>query len=373
MNENYTAPPENESSFSGKETIDRGIPSIARKPKGQMVLMSIFLLMASFAMIMVILNGLEKEKPKDITQAQETVFKSHGQGSVPYIEPQLSEPDQGSLQPPPPPLEAPQIDQAAMQREIALQQEAIKMARAEQKRLEERIKSPQIILDEGKRYGQYDSSSQSSYGITGDGAETVYASKIRNPSMTVAQGTMIPGILETAIQSDLPGMLRAIVSDDVYSFDGSTLIIPKGTRLIGQYKSGLSLGQVRVFVIWDRLIRPDAVSITLASYGSDSLGRSGLDGFVDTHFIERFGSSMLLSLIDTGLQIGAQKMDNKDTATVAIETGSDFSSAAQTALEHAIDIPPTIHVDQGKKINVFVGKDLDFSTIEGFENAEYSQ
>ena len=176
---------------------------------------------------------------------------------------------------------------------------------------------------------------------------------------------MIGGILETAIQSDLPGMVRAVISEDVYSFDGSHLLIPKGSKLVGRYRSGVTRGQSRIFVIWNRMIRNDGVSVNISSYGTDTLGRSGLNGEIDTHFFERFGSSVLLSMIDAGLKIGVNAMDDTDSATVALETGDDFSRASEIALENSIAIPPTIHVDQGKRIKVFVGKDLDFSQVAG--------
>ena len=174
---------------------------------------------------------------------------------------------------------------------------------------------------------------------------------------------MIPGILETAISSDLPGMVRAVVSENIYSFDGFSLVIPEQSHLIGQYRAGLVNGQSRVFIIWTRLIRPDGVSINVGSYGTDALGRSGLAGDVDSHFFERFGSSVMLSMIDSGLQAAANSTKNPSTTSVAINTGNDFSSAAAIALQNSINIPPTINIDQGARINVFVGKDLDFSRV----------
>src|SRR5262249_32765349 len=92
--------------------------------------------------------------------------------------------------------------------------------------------------------------------VGGEGART-HAQDIGDPSSTVVQGTMIPAVLETALNSDLPGYARALVSRDVRSFDGSKVAIPRGSRLIGQYKSGLSSGQSRAFIVWSRLIRPD--------------------------------------------------------------------------------------------------------------------
>jgi type IV secretion system protein VirB10 len=83
-------------------------------------------------------------------------------------------------------------------------------------------------------------------------------------------------VLETAIDSDLPGYVRAVVSQDVRSFDGARVLIPRSSRLIGQYKSGVASGQTRAYVVWSRLIRPDGVSVALASPAIDDAGRTGL-------------------------------------------------------------------------------------------------
>jgi type IV secretion system protein VirB10 len=368
--------------------IDRDIPSVAREPKGQIALMAIFLGVALIAIVFVVIAGMKKEEAKSKVEPLETVFKSPSSNGEPYIKPEPSTPPP---QEPLAPAEKPvPFDGVAAQREMMMQQEAIRMAAAQKKRAEERLRSPQVIYDDASdNEGNYPSNSRtitssgSSLGGVMSGGEssndgnlafaaaeantdvdTAHAIKLQHPEMLIAQGTMIAGILETAIQSDLPGMLRAIVSEDIYGFDGTELLIPRGSRLIGRYKSGLLRGQVRVFVMWNRILRTDGVSINLGSYGTDDLGRSGLDGDLDTHFLERFGSSILLSMIDTGMQIGANSLDNQNSATVAIQSGQDVSSAAQVALENSIAIPPTIHVDQGKRIKVFVSKDLDFSTIE---------
>ena len=383
---------EDEQDDSIEPIVDRGIPSVAREPKGQMVFMAIFLGVALIAIILVVMAGTKKEEAKSKVAPSETVFKSSASHGEPYIQPEPTPaPPQEALTPT---EKSPPVDTMAAQREMMMQQEALRMAAEQKKRAEERLKSPQVIYDDASHDdGNYASNSgvNSSTGASlggsmggGNGSsessndanlafaqsqantdvDTAHAIQLQHPEMLIAQGTMIAGILETAIQSDLPGMLRAIVSEDIYGFDGSKLLIPRGSRLIGRYKSGLVRGQVRVFVMWNRILRTDGVSINLGSYGTDDLGRSGLDGDLDTHFLERFGSSILLSMIDTGMQIGANSLDNQNSATVAIESGQDVSSAAQVALENSIAIPPTIHVDQGKRIKVFVSKDLDFSTIE---------
>ena len=99
-----------------------------------------------------------------------------------------------------------------------------------------------------------------------------------DPKTTVTQGTMIPAVLETAINTDVPGYVRAVVSQDVRSFDGTRVLVPRSSRLIGQYQSGLQAGQKRAYVIWTRLIRPDGVSVALASPGTGFDGSGGLAG-----------------------------------------------------------------------------------------------
>ena len=99
-----------------------------------------------------------------------------------------------------------------------------------------------------------------------------------NPATTVTEGTMIPAVLETAINTDVPGYVRAVVSQDVRSFDGTTVLIQRGSRLIGQYQSGVQQGQKRAYVVWTRLIRPDGASINIASpaVGFDGRNRWGI-------------------------------------------------------------------------------------------------
>ncbi len=128
-------------------------------------------------------------------------------------------------------------------------------------------------------------------------------------------------------------------------------LIPRSSRLIGQYKSGLADGQTRAYVIWSRLIRPDGVSVALGSPAVDFSGRSGLGGKVDSHFLQRFGSAALLSVIGGLSAIG--------NASVVVSGGQ---SAASVAAQSDTKIAPTVRVPQGQPIRVFTARDLDFST-----------
>ncbi len=177
-----------------------------------------------------------------------------------------------------------------------------------------------------------------------------------NPRTTIAQGTLIPAVLETAIDTDVPGYARAIVSADVRSFDGSRVLVPRSSRLVGQYKSGLQSGQRRVYVIWTRLIRPDGVAVTLGSPGTSYSGESGLGGKVDTHFFERFGSAMLLTVMS-----GLSALGSSNTSIVIAGGGQ---SAAAAAVGQTGQIGPTVRVHPGEPIRVFTARDLDFSHVE---------
>jgi type IV secretion system protein VirB10 len=173
-----------------------------------------------------------------------------------------------------------------------------------------------------------------------------------DPRTTVTQGTMIPAILETAINTDVPGYARAVVSQDVRSFDGTRILVPRSSRLIGQYQSGLQGGQKRAYVIWTRLIRPDGVSVNLASPATGFDGSTGLAGKVDSHFFKRFGSAMLLSVIGGLSTLG--------TGGAGVILGGGQSAAA-AAVQQGNNISPTVRVRQGEPIRVFTARDLDFS------------
>ncbi len=190
------------------------------------------------------------------------------------------------------------------------------------------------------------------------------ASTITNLGSTILQGKLIDAVLETGINSDLPGMIRAIVSRDIYGEAGNQILIPRGSRLIGRYNSAIRKGQARVFVIWNRLIRSDGIEVALNSGGTDPLGVSGMKGKVNNHFFQIFGTSALLSILGAGsATAGVDSMDqNNSLAMYRQEIANSFRESSAGILEQYANIPPTITVKQGALIKVFVAQDLDFST-----------
>ena len=181
---------------------------------------------------------------------------------------------------------------------------------------------------------------------------------IANRSTTVPQGTIVPAVLETAIDSSSAGYARALVQRDIRGFDGTRILIPRGSRLIGEYQSNTSAGQKRALISWVRLIRPDGGTIALGSPATDPVGRGGVKAKVDSHFFERFSGAILQSALDVGVNLAARSAGG---STVLALPGS-FSGANQPMAP--AQIPPTLSVRQGTSVSVFVSRDLDFTDIE---------
>ena len=192
-------------------------------------------------------------------------------------------------------------------------------------------------------------------------ASRARATVMRHRPTTVPQGTLIPAVLETALDSTRPGLARALVQRDVRGFDGSRVLIQRGSRLIGQYRADLQPGQNRANVTWTRLVRPDGVTIALGSPAADPLGRVGIKGQVNSHFFERFGSAILQSTLDVGVNL-ASRIGNSNSAVVVALPGT--LQGATSSLTQGQQIQPTLKVKQGTAITVFVARDLDFTSVE---------
>lgn len=249
----------------------------------------------------------------------------------------------------------------------------IALLQAQQKVLQERLASPLMVVNNnGGR--QADAGIQPAVSVNTDPnmqfmaqvssqtPDVSNATLMGSLNTIVAEGSLIHASLESAINSDLPGFIRASVSEPVYAEDGSTVLIPRGSRLIGEYKSGLLQGQSRIFVVWTRLMTPLGVTINLGSAGTDSLGVAGIGADqIDRHFWAQFGKASLLSMIGAG----AANTGGKDDAAGAYREAlaGSFSQTANQSLQQEGMIAPTLTVNQGKPVIVFVAKDLNFSSV----------
>ncbi|WP_375619964.1 type IV secretion system protein VirB10 [Bartonella sp. TS25HLJMH] len=201
--------------------------------------------------------------------------------------------------------------------------------------------------------------------------EETKAKLIGNRNFIIAMGTSIPCILETALNSDQPGFASCIINRDILSDNGRVVLLDKGTQVIGEYRGGIKQGQSRLFVLWTRAKTPTGVIIPLASPATDSLGRAGFDGNINTHWWERFGSSLLLTVIDGATTALTNKIAGNSNKGGSNNSGSGGfeganntgKEAANIALENQINIPPTLEKFQGELVNIFVARDLDFSSV----------
>lgn len=185
------------------------------------------------------------------------------------------------------------------------------------------------------------------------------AGAFANRSTSVVQGTLIPAVLESALDSTRPGFVRAIVSRDVRGFDGTKVLIPRGSRLIGEYESDAKSGENRALINWTRLIRPDGATVAIDSPAADPLGRNGVRARVNSHFLERFGGAILQSVLDIGVNAAARAVDSP---TVIALPGS-FGGAAGQRIQPQ-QVTPTLTVKRGTSISIFVARDLDFTGVE---------
>ncbi|MCL2009676.1 MAG: hypothetical protein FWG71_03910 [Synergistaceae bacterium] len=210
--------------------------------------------------------------------------------------------------------------------------------------------------------------------LTRDGGERTpqgYSANTRNnpiAQMELKAGSVIPGLLLTGINSDLPGTVIGQVSENVWdTATGRFLLIPQGTRIIGVYDSRITQGQKRVSVVWNRLIYPDGSSLNIAgSPGTDISGYSGIKGRVDNHYGQLLSAALFTSLF-TGLADIASgggsnaNNDSKSAKDVLVETtGVTIANIGARLAERALEIQPTIVVRPGNRFNVMVQQDIAF-------------
>lgn len=206
----------------------------------------------------------------------------------------------------------------------------------------------------------------SSFGNRVTQASAINAQQIAHPDYTIASGEFLHAVLETAIDSTLPGEIRAVVRQPVYAYTGEKPLIPAGSRLIGQYASSVFRGQDRVFVIWNRVILPNGISAQLDSPGIDSLGRAGQGADeINYHFFARFGEAALLSIIGAGAaNAGVDSADQYNSAAAYRDALSQsFQKSAAKSIKDNDNIKTTLNIYQGAEINVFVAHDVDFFSV----------
>lgn len=179
---------------------------------------------------------------------------------------------------------------------------------------------------------------------------------------TLFAGTILPCVLTQGINSDLPGQIGCMISENVYdTVTGKHLLIPQGTKAIGTYDSRIAYGQERVLVVWTRLLRPDGTTLSLEGMpGTDLSGYAGLTGHVNNHYLRLLSGVVLGSLIGASAQIATgANSQNPSFAALAVQgAGQNINEAGQQITRKNLNIQPTIEVRPGTRLNIFATKDL---------------
>lgn len=181
----------------------------------------------------------------------------------------------------------------------------------------------------------------------------------------LSRGTIIPCVLETKIISTYKGMTKCQITEDIYSSDGTVLLFERGSMITGEQRKAMLQGQAKIFVLWSQVRTPNRVVANVNSPGTDTLGATGQDAWVDTHWWARFGNGILLSVIEDGLQTAANSaQDTGDNNNITYDNSSNTAQQMSSeALKNSIDIPPTAYTNQGALLNVFVSRDIDFREV----------
>lgn len=198
-------------------------------------------------------------------------------------------------------------------------------------------------------------------------ADTRAASR-GNTDMLLMRGTTIPCVLKTKIDSTYQGFTVCQINRDVYSANGKTLLIERGSTVFGEQKTEVQHGQARVAVLWTRIETPKNISINIDSPAAGSLGEAGVGARINNHFWKRFGASIMLSMIQDGLAVATSRLEEKTESTgnnntTVTNSSNTVESMAEKALDNTINMPPTAIVHQGSVINIMVARDVDFASV----------
>jgi len=190
------------------------------------------------------------------------------------------------------------------------------------------------------------------------------AKKISNRNLLLIHGTQIPCALQTRLVTDQPSITICQITKDIYSADGSTVLIERGSKAFGEQKKAIITGQNMAFVNWSEIDTPNGIRIRIDSLGTDSLGASGVNVWVDEKWGKRFGGAILLSFVRDALATGSQIASRNSSGTVVYDNSeANTGRMAEIALENSINIQPTGYALQGQLVNILVARDIDFSSI----------
>lgn len=185
-----------------------------------------------------------------------------------------------------------------------------------------------------------------------------------NRNLLLPKGTFIDCVLETKLDTTVPGMTSCVIPRDVYSANGKVLLIERGSKAIGEYKGAVENGLNRIFVLWTQIQTPKGVRVNIDSPATDSLGGSGMAGEIDFHWWARFGNALLFTLIQDGFDFAMTKQTENNGGVNYYQNSEDgMNQIIQEAMRQSGNIPPTLTKNQGERVGIFVARDVDFSSV----------
>ncbi|TZF91507.1 secretion protein [Lysobacter lacus] len=210
-------------------------------------------------------------------------------------------------------------------------------------------------------------------GATGDAATRATSARgLRKPDALLVRGTMLRCVLETRIISEADGFTSCILTEPVYSINGRSLLLPRGSKIYGTYKARPKGN--RIEVVWDRVTTPNGIDVNMASPGVDPLGSAGYAGMLDSHWGTRITSAVMISLLSDAFKYAAAE-NGPSTATVSqgvviqspyeSNTARTLDRLAHQAADEAMSRPPTVTINQGSLVSVYIARDVDFSEVLG--------
>ena len=203
--------------------------------------------------------------------------------------------------------------------------------------------------------------------LTSTRTPTRKAGLLGNLNFILAKGSFIDCVLQTRLDSTVPGMTACVITRNIYSDNGKVVLIERGSTVTGEYKANMRQGMARIYVLWSRIKTPNGVVIALDSPGTDQLGGAGVPGYIDNHFWQRFGGALLLSMVDDvakGLTSNGGGGGGSGGSQFNFNgTGEATQNMATEALKSTINIPPTLYKNQGEKVGIYIARDLDFSSV----------
>lgn len=362
---------------AGKESTQQGISSVANKQsfnsnQKALFLIGIVFLLLSVAAVAWFTHSRKTQEPQSSNSEQLTRITSNQTLTLPPLEsimpeqppePEVAEDikqeppsvaDYSIQQPTEPP--EPTLSERRFQAPMMGDEKTIsKSSSKDHLGLSETLENEGYVSRDGGRLGSM---------LSSVNTPASKAKSMGDRTLLLPKGTFINCILETKLDTTVPGMTSCVIPNNIYSANGKVLLIERGSKVIGEYKGAVENGLNRIFVLWTQVQTPHGIRVALDSPGADPLGGSGLTGDVDFHWWARFGNALLFSLVQDGFDFAISKANEGGDGVNYYQNSEDgMNSIIQEAMRQSGNIPPTLTKNQGEYIGIFVARDVDFSGV----------